>query len=230
LSETATSPAEAGRDGAPVALARRGLLLVLSSPSGAGKTTLSRRMVADDAQIAMSISVTTRAPRPGEADGRDYHFRSVAEFEAMRDAGALLEWAPVHGNLYGTPQAPVMDALAAGRDVLFDIDWQGASQLAGKAAADLVRVFILPPSAAALRERLVRRAQDGPEVVARRLAGAAAEIRHWQDYDYVLVNADLERCLAELKAILAAERLRRPRSTGLAPFVAGILAGLHGAG
>ena len=205
---------------------RRGLLLVISSPSGAGKTTLSRRLIADDPAIAMSVSVTTRAPRPGEVDGRDYHFLTVPAFEAMRDAGEFIEWAHVHGNLYGTPAAPIMAELAAGRDVLFDIDWQGARQLADKAGADVVRIFILPPSAAALRDRLERRAQDDAAIVARRLAGAAAEIQRWQEYDYVLVNADLEHCLGELKTILAAERLRRPRQPSLAGFVAGVLKGL----
>ena len=205
---------------------RRGLLLVLSSPSGAGKTTLSRQLLADDPLIAMSVSVTTRAPRPGEVDGRDYHFRDVAAFEAMRDGGRLLEWAVVHGNLYGTPAEAVMEQLARGRDVLFDIDWQGAQQLTAKAPADVVRVFILPPSATALRERLEKRAQDKPDVVARRLAGAASEIEHWAEYDYVLVNADLASCLAGLRTILSAERLRRARQPRLAGLVAGLLSAL----
>src|SRR5581483_10834349 len=152
-------------------IARRGLLLVLSSPSGAGKTTLARELLKTDPDIAMSVSVTTRRPRPGEVDGRDYFFLDLAAFERMRDEGALLEWASVHGNLYGTPKAPVMDMLAAGKDVLFDIDWQGAQQVQARAPEDLVRVFILPPSAGALEERLRRRAQDGEDVVARRLAG-----------------------------------------------------------
>jgi len=221
------APTPANANEAAARPARRGLLLVMSSPSGAGKTTLSRRLVAEDPAITMSVSVTTRPPRPGEVDGRDYHFRSLAEFEAMRDAGALLEWAHVHGNCYGTPAGPVMDFLAQGRDVLFDIDWQGARQLNVKAPGDVVRVFILPPSAAALRERLERRGQDGPDVVQRRLAGAAVEINHWDEYDYVLVNADLEQCLAELKAVLAAERLRRARQPGLAPLVQQLLSGLQ---
>ena len=210
----------------PHAAERRGLLLVLSSPSGAGKTTLSRALLAGDAQLRMSVSVTTREARPGEVEGRDYLFRDVAAFEAMRDQGQLLEWAKVHGNLYGTPKAQVMSEIAAGRDVLFDIDWQGAQQLAATAPDDVVRVFILPPSPAILRERLETRAQDKPEVVARRLAGAAAEIAHWGEYDYVLVNADLALCLADLRAILAAERLRRGRRTGLPAAVAILLAGL----
>lgn len=205
---------------------RRGLLLVVSSPSGAGKTTLSRSLLADDPEIAMSVSVTTRPPRSGEVDGRDYHFRTVPEFEAMRDAGNLLEWAPVHGNFYGTPRLPVLQRLGEGRDVMFDIDWQGAQQLADKAGADLVRVFILPPSAAALAERLRKRALDDEAVVQRRLAGAAAEIAHWNEYDYVLVNADLATTLAQLKAILAAERLRRGRQDGLDRLVSTLQAGL----
>lgn len=217
-----------GQNGSPGegGAARRGLLLVLSSPSGAGKTTLSRKLLAGDAGIAMSVSVTTRAPRPGEVDGRDYHFRDVAAFEKLRDDGQLLEWAHVHGNLYGTPAAAVLQQLSDGRDVLFDIDWQGAQQLTAKAPADVVRVFILPPSAAALRQRLETRAQDKPDVVARRLAGASAEIEHWAEYDYVLVNSDLEACLANLRAILAAERLKRARQMDLAGLVASLLKGL----
>ncbi len=174
----------------------------------------------------MSVSVTTRVPRPGEVDGRDYHFRDVTAFEKLRADGALLESATVHGNLYGTPADAVMEQLTLGRDVLFDIDWQGAQQLTAKAPADVVRVFILPPSAAALRQRLVTRAQDKPDVVTRRLAGAAAEIEHWAEYDYVLVNSDLEACLGNLRAILAAERLKRARQTELARLVEGLLKGL----
>ncbi|MEZ5849251.1 MAG: guanylate kinase [Hyphomicrobiaceae bacterium] len=206
--------------------ARRGLLLVLSSPSGAGKTTLSRRLLGEDAQLTMSVSVTTRDPRPGEIDGRDYWFRDVAGFEKMRDAGDLLEWAKVHGNFYGTPAGPVMAELDRGRDVLFDIDWQGAQQLAAKAGSDVVRIFILPPSADTLRRRLETRAQDKPEVVARRLAGAAEEITHWDEYDYVLVNEDVDRCMDDLRAVLAAERLKRTRREGLKPLVETLLARL----
>ncbi len=205
---------------------RRGLLLVLSSPSGAGKTTLSRRLLDGDMHIAMSVSVTTRSPRLGEVDGRDYFFRDVAAFEAMRDNGELLEWATVHGNLYGTPVKPVMEQLTLGRDVLFDIDWQGAQQLTAKAPDDVVRVFILPPSAETLRERLEKRAQDKPDVVAKRLAGAAAEIEHWGEYDYALVNADLDLCLSALQTILAAERLKRARQPDLGGLVDGLLRGL----
>lgn len=196
---------------------------MLSSPSGAGKTTLSRRLIAEDSLISMSVSVTTRQPRSGEVEGRDYFFRDEREFEQMRASGRLLEWANVHGNWYGTPAAPVFENLQQGCDVMFDIDWQGARQLHGKAAEDVVRVFILPPSAEALRQRLVTRAQDKPEVVAQRLAGAAAEIEHWNEYDYVLVNDDLEQCLASIKKILAAERMKRERQLSLSGFVAALL-------
>jgi guanylate kinase len=198
---------------------RRGLLLVLSSPSGAGKTTLARRLLAADGDIAMSVSVTTRKQRPGEVDGRDYHFLDEARFRAMRDKGELLEWATVFGNRYGTPRAPVEQAIAAGRDVLFDIDWQGSQQLAEKMPGDIVRVFVLPPSGKVLEERLKTRNQDPSEVVAQRMAEAAAEISHWAEYDYVIVNADLDRSLEGLRAILTAERLRRERLSGLMAFV-----------
>ena len=198
---------------------RRGLLFVLSSPSGAGKTTLSRALLAADAEIAMSVSVTTRKPRAGEVDGRDYHFRDIAQFESLRDRGELLEWASVHGNLYGTPRAAVMERLTDGQDVMFDIDWQGAQQLAKTAPDDVVRVFILPPSAAILGDRLRRRALDDEAVVQRRLAGASVEIGHWAEYDYALVNDDFEPTLAKLRVILAAERLKRSRQPGLERFV-----------
>lgn len=199
--------------------ARRGLLLVLSSPSGAGKTTLSRALLARDPNISMSVSATTRKPRPGEVDGRDYSFVDPSRFSAMRDNGELLEWARVFDNFYGTPAAPVEAAVRAGRDVLFDIDWQGTQQLAEKMAGDLVRVFILPPSAAALEERLKGRNQDPSEVVAKRMAAAAAELSHWAEYDYVIVNSDVEQSVAALEAIVSAERLRRERQVGLAAFV-----------
>ena len=202
---------------------RRGLMLVLSSPSGAGKTTLSRALLAADANIVLSVSVTTRHPRQGEVEGRDYFFRDAEAFDRLRADGALLEWAHVHGNLYGTPKARVMERLAAGEDVLFDIDWQGADQLAAQAPNDVVRVFILPPSLETLEERLRKRAQDDPDVVARRLAAATVEIEHWTDYDYVLVNADIDVCLQQLRAILAAERLRRVRSTGVGELVGRLL-------
>lgn len=206
---------------------RRGLLLVLSSPSGAGKTTLSKRLLASDPGIELSVSVTTRPPRPGEKDGRDYHFISAETFAARRDAGDLLEWALVHGNHYGTPRGPVEAALAAGRDVLFDIDWQGAQQLEERLPQDLVRVFVLPPTGRALEERLRARGQDSPEVVARRVRGASAEISHWAEYDYVIVNADVDKSFATLSAILAAERSRRVRMLGLMEFVRGLQADLE---
>jgi guanylate kinase len=191
----------------------------MSSPSGAGKTTLSRRLLAADANIAMSVSVTTRPPRPGETDGRDYHFISKEKFASMRDAGELLEWAEVFGNFYGTPRKPVEEALAKGRDVMFDIDWQGTQQLAQAMEDDLVRIFILPPSADELRDRLIKRAQDSSTVVAKRMAEASREISHWPEYDYVVVNDELEQADAQIVAILTAERLKRRRRTGLTQFV-----------
>lgn len=202
---------------------RRGLMFVLSSPSGAGKSTLSRLLLKDDSNIVMSVSATTRPPRPGEAHGKDYYFVSHAEFDDMVRDGAFLEWATVFSNRYGTPRGPVEQALAEGRDVLFDIDWQGTQQLAQKVQGDLVRVFILPPSMQALEHRLRSRAQDSDEVIAGRMARAADEISHWAEYDYVLVNDDLERCLSQVKTILAAERLKRARQIGLAEFVKGML-------
>lgn len=200
------------------AVARRGLMLVLSSPSGAGKSTLARDLLAKDDAITLSVSVTTRPPREGEVDGRDYYFISQSKFDAMRDGGELLEWAEVFGNSYATPRAAVEDALADGQDVLFDIDWQGTQQLASAMADDLVRVFILPPSAAALSERLINRAQDSSAVVAKRMAEAAKEISHWPEYDYVIINDDLEEAKVSLAAVLAAERLKRKRRTGLVAF------------
>ncbi len=205
---------------------RRGLLLVLSSPSGAGKTTLSRRLLAADTEIAMSVSVTTRAPRPGEVDGKDYRFVDAARFHAMREAGELLEWAKVFDNFYGTPLGPVEAAIEAGRDVLFDIDWQGAQQLVEKLPHDLVRVFILPPSARDLEVRLSARGQDSADVVARRMAAASAEISHWPEYDYVIINADLDQSSRDLTSILTAERLKRERQLGLMDFVRGMQAAL----
>jgi guanylate kinase len=209
-----------------VTIQRRGLLLVLSSPSGAGKTTLSRALLAGDDQITMSVSATTRKPRPGEVDGRDYVFTDGERFAALEAGGELLEWATVFGNSYGTPRKPVEAAVKAGRDVLFDIDWQGAQQLAEKMAGDLVRVFILPPSGTILEQRLQGRAQDTPEVVARRMAEASGELSHWAEYDYVLVNETLETSLAGLRSILAAERLKRDRQSGLSAFVRKLQAGL----
>jgi guanylate kinase len=205
---------------------RRGLMLVVSSPSGAGKTTLTRLLLEAEGDISLSISVTTRPRRHSEVDGTDYHFITEERFEALRARDELLEWAEVHGNLYGTPAKPVEQALSAGRDMLFDIDWQGARQLSEKARADMVGVFILPPSAGELRARLERRAEDSAEVISSRLAGARTELDHWLEYDYVIVNQDLEASLAGLRAILAAERLRRGRVAGLAEFVRGIQADL----
>ncbi|MFO1123373.1 MAG: guanylate kinase [Hyphomicrobiales bacterium] len=205
---------------------RRGLLLVMSSPSGAGKSTLSRRLLAADRNVTMSVSVTTRQPRPGEVNGKDYHFITKDDFARQRDAGQLLEHAEVFGNFYGTPRAPVEEALAKGRDVLFDIDWQGTQQLAQAMEGDLVRIFILPPSAEELRERLIRRAQDSASVVAKRMAEASREISHWPEYDYVIVNEELDTASQQIAAILTAERLRRRRRIGLTKFVRDLTAKL----
>lgn len=202
-----------------IEIQRRGLLLVMSSPSGAGKTTLSRRLLAKDANITMSVSVTTRAPRPGEVDGKDYHFINQRDFAKLRDGNELLEYAEVFGNFYGTPRKPVVEALQAGRDVLFDIDWQGTQQLAQAMEGDLVRIFILPPTAEELRERLIRRAQDSSSTVAKRMAKAADEISHWPEYDYVIVNEDITAAGSQIDAILVAERLKRHRRVGLTQFV-----------
>ena len=198
---------------------RRGLMLVLSSPSGAGKSTLSRRLLESDPRIAMSVSVTTRAKRPNEVEGKDYYFVTPERFEAMVKEDAFLEHATVFKHRYGTPKEAVDKILAEGRDVLFDIDWQGAQQLSQKAKDDLVRVFILPPSRAELERRLSTRAQDTPEVVAARMAEADNEISRWSEYDYVIINDDAEKAERELKAIVAAERLNRQRQTGLVDFV-----------
>ena len=205
---------------------RRGLLLVLSSPSGAGKTTLARRLIEADSDISMSVSVTTRKPRPGEEDGRDYTFVDEAAFKRMAEGGALLEWARVFDNYYGTPRAQVEAAITQGKDILFDIDWQGAQQLSEKMKHDVVRVFILPPSAASLEQRLRARAQDPEDIVRRRMDKASDEISHWPEYDYVIVNTDLPTSLEGLTAILTAERLRRERLNGLTSFVRGIQAKL----
>jgi len=200
-------------------VARRGLMLVLSSPSGAGKTTLSRMLLKADGHIDLSVSVTTRPQRPGEVDGRDYHFIDMVRFESMVKSGKLLEWAEVFGHRYGTPRIPVEKALRAGRDVLFDIDWQGTQQLREKARDDLVSVFILPPSATELQRRLERRAQDSRAIIAGRMAKAAGEMSHWPEYDYVIVNRDKRDAFAEVRAILAAERLKRERQIGLSALV-----------
>jgi len=203
---------------------RRGLMFVLSSPSGAGKTTLSRRLLADDDGITLSVSATTRPPRKGETDGVDYYFVSPERFAEMVAQDELLEWATVFGNRYGTPRAPVEAGLHAGRDVLFDIEWQGTQQLQQTdAASDLVRVFILPPDLAELERRLTGRATDPADVIAGRMARARDEISHWGEYDYILINDDAETCLGEIRSILHAERLRRKRQLGLAGFVRDML-------
>jgi guanylate kinase len=208
------------------AVARRGLMLVLSSPSGAGKTTLSRRLLEVDPSIALSISVTTRKQRPGEVDGRDYHFIDAARFDAMVERGELLEWAEVFGNRYGTPRALVQDTLARGRDVLFDIDWQGTQQLREKADRDLVSIFVLPPSIPDLERRLRTRAQDSDDVIQARMAKAADEMSHWAEYEYVVINNEIDRAFTEVRSILAAERLKRERQTGLSDFVRRLQAAL----
>ena len=204
---------------------RRGLLLVLSSPSGAGKTTITRLLLQRDPTLSLSISVTTRPLRPGEIDGRDYIFIDQAQFARMVAAGELLEHATVFGNSYGTPQGPIETALAAGRDVVTDIDWQGTQQLSQAMPEDLVKVFVLPPSIAALRDRLQRRAQDNAETVAARMAKSAEEMSHWPEYDYVIVNRDIDESVAEVAAIVTAERRRRTRQLGLAEFVNRLRAG-----
>ena len=199
---------------------RRGLMLVLSSPSGAGKTTLSRRLLAADGNISLSVSATTRAMRPGEEHGKDYHFISQDEFAAWVADGKFLEHAAVFGNRYGTPSHLVKDALGAGRDVLFDIDWQGTQQLKEKMRDDLVSIFILPPSHDELERRLRTRASDSEDVVAGRMAKAADEISHWPEYDYVIVNTDLDKALSDVQAVLNAERLKRTRQIGISEFAA----------
>ena len=203
----------------PTEISRRGVMLVLSSPSGAGKTSISRELRRREPRLSMSVSVTTRKMRPGEIDGTDYHFIDEARFNAMASRGELLEHAKVFGNYYGTPRAPVLTALEAGQDVLFDIDWQGTQQLTESARADVVSVFILPPSTAELERRLTTRAQDPPNVVAARMAKAADEMSHWPEYDYVVVNRDLDASVAVVQAILTAERARRDRQVGLHEFV-----------
>jgi len=207
-------------------IARRGLMLVLSSPSGAGKTTLSRMLLKADRGVDLSISVTTRPRRRGEVQGHDYHFIDRGRFDAMAKSGDLLEWADVFGYCYGTPRRPVEAALHAGRDVLFDIDWQGTQQLREKARDDLVSVFILPPSAKELERRLKARAQDSKAVIGVRMAKAADEMSHWAEYDYVVVNRDISEAFREVQAILAAERRKRERQVGLTEFVRGLRAKL----
>lgn len=203
---------------------RRGLMLVLSSPSGAGKSTISRNLLENDKSLSLSVSVTTRPRRASEIDGVHYHFLTQVQFDRMRDNEQLLEWAEVHGNCYGTPRDAAEVAMAEGRDMLFDIDWQGALQLQEKMTADVVSIFILPPSMAELRARLQRRAEDADDVIERRLANAREEIQHWREYDYVVVNDDLDRAYSAVRAIVQAERLRRDRRPGLFDFVSDLLA------
>ncbi|PKP74649.1 MAG: guanylate kinase [Alphaproteobacteria bacterium HGW-Alphaproteobacteria-6] len=204
-------------------MTRRGLLIILSSPSGAGKSTLARRLMAQDPALRFSVSATTRAPRPGERDGVEYFFKAKAEFEAMVANGEMLEHAEVFGNRYGSPKGPVEAAMAAGRDTLFDIDWQGGQQIRNSALGkDVVSVFVLPPSIGELERRLRGRDQDSEAVIAARMAKSQAEISHWAEYDYVLVNDDIDRAEADLKTILAAERMRRDRQPGLSDFVRGL--------
>jgi guanylate kinase len=200
-------------------LHRRGLMFILSSPSGAGKTTIARRLLAEDAEIAMSISATTRPPRPGEVEGKDYHFVSQAEFDRMVEDNEFYEWAHVFGHSYGTPKSHIRAGLKEGQDFLFDIDWQGTQQLYQKAERDVVRVFILPPSLEELQRRLIGRGTDSAEVISARMARAQAEISHWDGYDYVVVNDDVETCFGKVREILEAERMRRTRQTGLIDFV-----------
>lgn len=202
---------------------RKGLLIILSSPSGAGKSTLAKRLMQWDPSLRFSVSATTRAPRPGEVDGKDYYFRSRDAFEAMVAAGEMLEHAEVFGNFYGSPKAPVEQAMGEGHDTLFDIDWQGGQQIRNSVLGkDVVSIFVLPPSIAELERRLRSRGQDSDEVIAGRMAKSEAEISHWAEYDYVLINDDIDRAEAELKTILGAERMRRDRQPGLSEFVRGL--------
>ncbi|HEY4140438.1 MAG TPA: guanylate kinase [Pseudolabrys sp.] len=214
-------------------ITRRGIMLVLSSPSGAGKTTLTRNLLEREnidypGKLTLSISATTRQKRPSEIEGTHYHFVTKARFEAMRDHSELLEWAEVHGNYYGTPREPVEQALSEGRDVLFDIDWQGTRQLIEKMRDDVVTVFVLPPTAQDLKSRLIRRAEDSDEVIAQRLRNAAEEFQHWNEYDYILVNRDLQKSFERLRSILTAERLKRVKMPNLKDFVGELLAELKG--
>ncbi|TXH80855.1 MAG: guanylate kinase [Rhizobium sp.] len=206
-----------------IPIARRGLMLAISSPSGAGKSTIARTLLDTDKQVSLSVSVTTRQRRPSEIAGVHYHFVSQREFERLRDSDSLLEWAEVHGNFYGTPREPVETAMAEGRDMLFDIDWQGAQQLQEKMPADVVSIFVLPPTMTELQSRLHRRAEDSEEVIAMRLANSRAEIAHWREYDYVIVNDDLNAAFDAVQSIVKAERLRRDRRHGMFDFVRGLL-------
>lgn len=200
-------------------LQRRGLMFILSSPSGAGKTTIARKLLQEDDEIAMSVSVTTRSMRPGEVDGKDYTFVDQATFDRMVEENGFYEWARVFDHCYGTPKAQIRAGLKEGRDFLFDVDWQGTQQLYQKAEVDVVRVFILPPSLEELSRRLTGRGTDSAEVIAARMARAQAEISHWDGYDYVVVNDDVDLCFGKIRQILAAERMKRSRQTGLIPFV-----------
>ena len=202
---------------------RRGLMLVLSSPSGAGKSTIARNLLDSDPELNLSVSVTTRPRRGSEIDGVHYRFVSHAEFERLQKSELLLEWAQVHGNFYGTPREPAEAAMAEGRDMLFDIDWQGAVQLKDKVRADMVSIFILPPAMKELKSRLRRRAEDPESVIEARLHNARVEMEHWREYDYVIINEDLDRAYSEVRAIVTAERLRRDRRPGLFDFVSGLL-------
>ncbi|NTJ63887.1 guanylate kinase [Agrobacterium rhizogenes] len=206
-----------------IPIARRGLMLAISSPSGAGKSTIARTLLDKDKQVSLSVSVTTRQRRPSEIEGVHYHFVSQREFERLRDSDSLLEWAEVHGNFYGTPREPVETAMAEGRDMLFDIDWQGAQQLQEKMPADVVSIFVLPPTMTELQSRLHRRAEDSEEVIAMRLANSRAEIAHWREYDYVIVNDDLNIAFDAVQSIVKAERLRRDRRHGMFDFVRNLL-------
>jgi guanylate kinase len=206
---------------------RRGLLIVLSSPSGAGKSTISRMLLKADPEVIMSVSATTRPRRSGEDDDVDYHFVDDAEFDRLIEIGEFVEWAPVFGYRYGTPKAPVKAALKDGRDILFDIDWQGTQQLHAAMGEDLVRIFILPPSMAELERRLRERGTDPDQVIADRMQRAGSEISHWAEYDYVLVNRDTDECLADVRTIVAAERLKRARQVGLVTFVRDLVGPQH---
>ncbi len=209
-----------------IEIARRGIMLIVSSPSGAGKTTLTRNLLDQEENVSLSISVTTRPRRSSEIDGIHYKFLTRRQFELMRDGGELLEWAEVHDNFYGTPREPVETALAEGRDVLFDIDWQGTQQLYESMRSDVVSVFVLPPTAEELKLRLERRAEDNPDIIARRLKNAAEEIPHWEEYDYVLVNRDLDKSFMRLRGILTAERLKRVHRDDIQGFVDTLLSDL----
>jgi guanylate kinase len=211
----------------PITRQRRGLLIVLSSPSGAGKSTISRMVLDADQDVTMSVSATTRPKRPGEVENVDYHFVDDREFDRLIEAGEFVEWAPVFGYRYGTPKAPVKAALRDGRDILFDIDWQGTQQLHSAMGEDLVRIFILPPSMAELERRLHERGTDPEDVIADRMQRAAGEISHWAEYDYVLINADMDGCVANVQTIVAAERMKRARQAGLVTFVRDLVGPSH---